>query len=74
MHLQKEEVWHDYGLVLWHVGRHMEAWTQACAIEPHFGASGCWGVVLLMVDFSVYMHIYIYIYTYRYTQCIYSAF
>ena len=24
----QEEVWHDYGLVLWHVGRHMEASRQ----------------------------------------------
>ena len=35
----EEEVWHDYGLVLWHVGRHMEAahnLQNAIITNPNF--------------------------------------
>lgn len=35
----EEEVWHDYGLVLWHVGRHMEAahnFQNAIITNPTF--------------------------------------
>lgn len=35
----EEEVWHDYGLVLWHVGRHMEAahnFQNAIITNPNF--------------------------------------
>lgn len=37
--LHEEEVWHDYGLVLWHVGRHMEAahnFQNAVITNPSF--------------------------------------
>eukprot|EP00434_Breviolum_minutum_P042736 symbB.v1.2.038055.t1/scaffold5798.1/size23537/2 len=37
--LHEEEVWHDYGLVLWHVGRHMEAahnFQNAIITNPTF--------------------------------------
>eukprot|EP00435_Cladocopium_sp_Y103_P072511 s177_g40.t1 len=37
--LHEEEVWHDYGLVLWHVGRHMEAahnFQNAIITNPNF--------------------------------------
>jgi len=36
-------VWHDYGLVLWHVGRHMEAahnFQNAIITNPTF-PKGC---------------------------------
>eukprot|EP00931_Biecheleriopsis_adriatica_P067370 TRINITY_DN41521_c0_g1_i1.p1 TRINITY_DN41521_c0_g1~~TRINITY_DN41521_c0_g1_i1.p1 ORF type:complete len:826 (-),score=156.42 TRINITY_DN41521_c0_g1_i1:114-2561(-) len=37
--LHEEEVWHDYGLALWHVGRHMEAaqnFQNAIITNPSF--------------------------------------